>query len=323
LLLLVGAVAVAAVAGGARSARTDTGTLLARYAPLFYAYRGDWQPISVETYLGASDLERLSNGRWVVVRSSPPATALPRGGKSLQLDVRGCSAEVNLQPCYLARVRPATRGTLAVYGRAWVSPTAAAGPVTSVLQYWVLYAVDDWRNSLTKPTIWQLHEGDWEFVSVALDAAQKPVAVAYSQHNLGVRRAWSAAPKTGTHPISYVALGSHTNYAARGRHTIPASFSGIPLTPPDFTAAETSFGPGKLASAELRVVDVSDGRAPWLAFAGAWGDGNYVILGYTSSYGFKASSRFLAGDSPPGPAFHRTWKDPLLPFRSWPLDDGH
>src|SRR5262249_8088291 len=269
------------------------------------------------------DLERHVGTQWRLVRSRPPASALANGAKSLRLDLLGCNPAVDLPACYIARVRPVTRSAAVVSGRGWTAPNASASPYARILQYWVLYAVNDWRNSRTKPTAWQLHEGDWEFVSVALDASGKPVSVAYGQHDLGVRRPWTQARKTGTHPTAYVALGSHATYARSGLHTIPKEFSGVPLSEPDFTAAETSYGPAGLARTPLGVVHVSSGTAPWLTFAGAWGDGNYIIVGYSGPNGFRASTRLHAGDSPPGPAFHGIWRAPLEPFRSWPPDDDH
>ena len=101
---------------------------------------------------------------------------------------------------------------------------------------------------------------------------------------------------------------------------IPTRFSGVPLPEPDFTSAQTSYGPRGSAANVLGIVDVSDGAAPWLSFAGPWGDGNYVLV---RSRTRTAYAHVRVGDSPPGPAFHAIWRDPLLEFRSWPADDGH
>jgi len=312
--LAVGAICLAsaasALAGGSR-ARTDTAALLARYEPQFEQYASDWKPSAIEPFLAAADLERPSGARWVVVRRSPPASALAKGSKSLRLDTRGCSPAVDLDPCYKRTATPP-----ALYGRVWVSPTASAG-IRAVLQYWLFYPLDDWRNSLTRPTAWHMHEGDWEEVSVALDGSNRPLQVACSQHNLGVTRTWSRARiNNGTHPYVFVALGSHANYFLPGYHglavlphVILPRFSGLPIPEPDFTSAQAAVQPA--------IVDVSSG-APWLSFAGAWGDGNFVLLRRQSGF-----AHVRIGDSPPGPAFHDIWRDPLLQFRAWPADDGH
>ena len=75
-------------------------------------------------------------------------------------------------------------------------------------------------------------------------AIRSPVAA--SQHNLGVTRSWSRVRLvSGTHPVVYVALGSHANYFSPGYHgavgvphVIPPRFSGVPLPEPDYTSAQ-------------------------------------------------------------------------------------
>src|SRR5205085_5700338 len=189
----------------------DAAALLARYEPQFEQYASDWKPSAIEPFLAGADLQRLSGNRWVLVRRSPTASALAKGSKSLRLDTRGCSPAIDLDPCYKR-----TAATPTLYGRAWVSPTASAG-IRTVLQYWLFYPLDDWRNSRTRPTLWHMHEGDWEEVSVALDASDKPLQIACSQHDLGVTRTWSRVRvKDGTHPYVYVALGSDAVYLLLG-----------------------------------------------------------------------------------------------------------
>ena len=300
-----------AVSAAHASSRTDTAGLLARYEPQFEQYAVDWKPSPVEPFLAGADLERPSGIRWVVVRRSPPASALARGSKSLRLDTRGCSPAVNTDACY-----EHTATTPTVYGRVWTQPGSISS--STVLEYWLFYPLDDWRNSVTRPTLWHMHEGDWEEVSVLLSPAGKPLEVACSQHDLGVTRTWSRVRlKDGTHPYVYIALGSHANYFLPGfhglaslPHEIPPRFSGLPIVEPDHTSAQ--------APVEPAIVDVSDGLAPWLSFAGAWGDGSFVLIRGKSGY-----THLRVGDSPTGPAFHDVWRDPLLQFRAWPTDDGH
>ncbi len=323
---LAALIAAALSAGTAASTSVDTAELLARYEPFVYAYSSDWNPIQIEPFLASADLERLTGTSWRVVRSSPSAASLGTGSKNVRLDLRPCTPARNLDPCYVGR---APRGSPTVYGRAWTNP--APGTIGTVLEYWFFYPLNDWRNSLTRPTIWQMHEGDWEAVLVGLTSDGKPISVAASQHGLGVVRTWSRARKVGTtHPVAYAALGSHANYLSPGfrgqagrPHRIPPTFSGVPLAEPDFTATQTSWGPPDLAANRLDVVDVSDKTAPWLGFRGAWGDGEYLLLGTPTSSGGTAFGHLPVGASPLGPAFHRAWLDPLSPFRDWPADDGH
>ena len=86
----------------------------------------------------------------------------------------------------------------------------------TILQYHYFYAFNDWRlaaNGINH------HEGDWEMVAVYLKNDQ-PYAVLFSQHGAGniekweiVNKAVDKFEKMTTHPIVYVALGSHANYS--------------------------------------------------------------------------------------------------------------
>jgi hypothetical protein len=311
-IAILAAALCAAVAGAGMGTAggTDTSALLAKYEPVLELYSIDRKPSAIEPYLAAADLERRSGSTWRLVRSSPPASALANGSTQLRLDTRGCSPAANLDSCYSRRATTPT-----IYGRVWHQNA------TTVLEYWYFYTLDDWRNSPTRPTLWHMHEGDWEEVSVSLDAAGRPLAVATSQHDLGVRRPWSRVrTRGGTHPVVYVALGSHANYFLPGFHGVPGvphvispRFSGVPLPEPDFTSAQTTV-------AKAAIVDLTSGKQPWLSFAGAWGDGGFIQLRnpQTGRYAHLA-----VGSSPPGPAFHDVWLDPLVQFRRWPTDDGH
>ncbi len=84
------------------------------------------------------------------------------------------------------------------------------------LQYHYFYAFNDWRlaaNGINH------HEGDWEMVSVYLKNDQ-PYSLLLSQHGTGAMELWEYVRcvkdkdgKETTHPLVYVALGSHANYS--------------------------------------------------------------------------------------------------------------
>jgi len=84
------------------------------------------------------------------------------------------------------------------------------------LQYHFFYAFNDWRlaaNGINH------HEGDWEMVAVYLKN-DEPYSVLLSQHGTGAIELWQdvrcVKGKSGqetTHPLIYVALGSHANYS--------------------------------------------------------------------------------------------------------------
>jgi hypothetical protein len=92
-----------------------------------------------------------------------------------------------------------------VEGNHWVS-----------LQYHYFYAFNDWRlaaNGINH------HEGDWEMVAVYLKDGE-PYSALLSQHGSGAMELWEnvrfVKDKGGndtTHPLIYVALGSHANYS--------------------------------------------------------------------------------------------------------------
>ena len=88
------------------------------------------------------------------------------------------------------------------------------------LQYWQFYVFNDWDN-------W--HEADWEVVMVRLgrDGAggREPLGAVYSSHLGGLWRDWAdvklargdgqfadADDAEATHPVVWVALGSHAQY---------------------------------------------------------------------------------------------------------------
>ena len=90
----------------------------------------------------------------------------------------------------------------------------------TILQYHFFYAFNDWRLAANGMNH---HEGDWEMTAVYLKN-DVPYAVLFSQHGAGNIEKWETATKAvdkrgnvTTHPVVYVALGSHANY---GRHEV-------------------------------------------------------------------------------------------------------
>ncbi|MBI5965422.1 MAG: hypothetical protein HY863_18250, partial [Chloroflexi bacterium] len=86
----------------------------------------------------------------------------------------------------------------------------------TILQYHFFYAFNDWRLAANGMNH---HEGDWEMVAVYLKN-DTPYAVLFSQHGAGNIEKWETVIKAvdklenvTTHPVVYVALGSHANYS--------------------------------------------------------------------------------------------------------------
>lgn len=88
--------------------------------------------------------------------------------------------------------------------RAAVYSRVAATSSGKALQYWYLYAYNDFFNN---------HEADWEMVTIVLGRDGTPEHVGYSQHLSGSSQEWSKVKKTADgHPLLYVARGSHAGY---------------------------------------------------------------------------------------------------------------
>lgn len=78
-----------------------------------------------------------------------------------------------------------------------------------VVQYWYAYFYNDF---------WNTHEMDWETIMIIFkltDGIPRPTVCAYSAHMGGHWLPWPQVEKAqggGTHPVAYVANGSHANY---------------------------------------------------------------------------------------------------------------
>jgi hypothetical protein len=166
------------------------------------------------------------------------------------------SIKANYNPTVYARVRESTDYT--------------------VIQYWLFYYFNDWRN---------FHEGDWELVQLnfpgrsakdLLANGNVPVLAAYSQHQFGQKMTWDDMLakdllKDGTHPLVYVAHGSHANYFVPGQF-----WSGLDFDTTGITTWRV------IEPEQLDVVllhESAQGVTEWLDFQGYWGE----YLGFSIS----------------------------------------
>lgn len=284
LAVLLLALAVPALAAAADDSRAPSpAQLLRRYAPVLVLHPDErFRPERVDGFLAASDL--VAGHR----------------------DVRGC----------LSIDGPAALDCYANADGAHPSPPTAYGAVFRtgrriVLEYWLFYAFDLYSPAIPANEFWQDHEGDWEAVSVVLDASGQPLAVGTSRHCGGARRSWSRVQRRGTRPVVYVALGSHANYFAPGEYALDQRCwpdvarrifvaYGVPLR--DHVAAGAVVVP--------QVVPVTARSPGWMSFAGAWGETQYVH--------FPNNPPFAYGLGPVGPAFHALWRRPLATVLAWP-----
>lgn len=183
-----------------------------------------------------------------------------------------------------ARAGAAERSVWTVYGHAY---RADGGGI--VLQYWFFYAFND--------AFWAFdHEGDWEHVSVRLDAAGRPVGAWYARHAdaaPGQWFPWEALAREGDHPVVLAGRGTHASYALPGE--APAWER---LCPERDLARAAAAGCRVWRTDEgggvLNVGERAAPRVPFLTWPGRWGTTGWFGLARHAG-------------SPPGPAFQQGW----------------
>ena len=300
LALLAGLVLVPSASGIPSSVTPSLATLLARHVPVLVLHPAErFRPVRVDGFLADSDLQRRAGVGWETIPGP-----LPAGGADLRLDQRACRAidGVAAASCY-ATAESAHGSEPVVYGKAFRTKTRID------LQYWIWYAYNDYSSTDPPGEVWQVHEGDWESVSVILDLEGRPLVLALSAHCKGSRRDWRRASKRGPQPIVHVALGSHANYFGPG--TFRHSPSCWPVELRDLVRAldlvdRTGLG----STVRPKLVTVSTTSPSWMAFAGTWGETGYLHFPNNPPVAYKAG--------PTGPALHAQWRKPVAVAMSWP-----
>jgi hypothetical protein len=257
--------------------------------------------VPVNGFLADSDLQRRSAAGWETIDGP-----LPSGGAGLRLDQRLCRAieGVAETSCYQA-AQQAHGSTPVVYGAAFRRKNRID------LQYWIWYPWNGYSPTVPAGELWQVHEGDWEAVSVLLDLGGKPLVVGYSQHSEGKRRDWGKGPKQGLRPLAYVALGSHANYFGPGKHRLdPRSVPPLLISIIEAHGVAPVEHTAKGRIVRPRLVPVSSSMPGWMAFAGTWGEDGYVH--------FPGNAPLASRAGPRGPAFHEQWRRPVAEVLSWP-----
>jgi Vacuolar protein sorting-associated protein 62 len=299
-LFVLVALALVPSAGGAGSARPPYAVLLARHVPILVLHPAEqFAPVRVDGFLADSDLQQRTAAGWETIPGP-----LPAGGADLRLDQRTCFAIEG----------PAASGCYAGAEAAQVSGPVVYGKVLRSrnridLQYWIWYPYNDYSASFPPGEVWQVHEGDWESVSVILDLEGRPVFVGLSKHCEGTRRDWADVRRRGARPIAYVALGSHANYFE------PGTFRHSPVCWPralrDVVRAlrlRDRTGSGRVVRPLL--VPVTSTQPSWMQFAGKWGESGYVH--------FPNNPPIAYDGAPRAPAFQETWRRPVTEELSWP-----
>jgi hypothetical protein len=260
--------------------------LLRRYAPIVVLHPSErFAPVPVDGFLADSDLVggHYDNRR---CRSIDGPSALD---------------------CY-AQADAAHAARPTIYGAVFLTSARIA------LQYWLFYSFDLYSPTDPPGPFWQDHEGDWEAVTVLLSRDGSPLLAGTSRHCSGARRAWMRVHRRGTHPVVYVALGSHANFFSPGEGPLDVScfpdvarriYKAYGVTLRDHVAAGRTI-------AGVTVVRITDTTPSWMAFAGAWGEAQYVHFPENEPFAFEFGPR--------GPAFHRLWRQPVATVLSWPRE---
>lgn len=296
------ALAALALAGAGSAAAPSPQTLLARHVPLVVLHPAErFQPVPVDGFVADSNFEqRQPDGSWA------PMPFVPTPGAPWRLNQRSCATRAGIAgvDCYAA-ADAAHQAQPTVYGAFFRRGDRVA------LQYWLFYPLNPYSPEVPpNPLFAQVHEGDWELVTVILDRLGKPRTAGYSRHCSGARREWKQVPKRGQRPLTYVALGSHANYFAPGSYPhnkrcwpeqarIVFESYGKPLR--DFVGTGRTISP--------RLVRITATSPPWMSFSGAWGEDQII---------FFPQVTFMYGLGPTGPAFKTVWKNPIGVPLSWP-----
>ncbi|KAI0652516.1 hypothetical protein C8Q79DRAFT_997541 [Trametes meyenii] len=157
------------------------------------------------------------------------------------------------------------------------------------------------------------HVGDWEHSMVRFQNGA-PTALYLSAHSGGSAYTYAATEKTNGRPTTYIAGGTHANYATSGKHChdLPLDLlcdqtDAGPIWDPTlnyrgfwFDNSTKTFSVAGGAGEGGNVVD-SEG-ASWLQYAGAWGDEQYPVLEhgqYCIPLGDTDECQFVSG--PTGP----------------------
>ena len=198
---------------------TSIAALLDMYQPVTYLDPVEqFGPASVQSFVADADLEQFDAGSWVLVDPDPEPGELPGPGTGTwRLNQDSCTPHVRARRARVLRGcrQRGSRSQRRLRTRRTGSPArscSSTGSSTTTTSTRTPIPPSDF--------IWQAHEGDWEAVNVVLSEDEQPQFVGYSQHCLGQRRAWSSTPLLGTHPVVYVAAGSHANYFSAGIHPI-------------------------------------------------------------------------------------------------------
>jgi len=306
----------------------DPAQLLATYQPVLYFHSSeDWAPHTVDSYLLRARVERqVTKGKWV---PEPPPLPTSYAGCTLSPCIRlnlPCALRAGYA-CYHQEAMTDTDWTApVVYGSVATVPASTpprpgqTQPPRLLLHYWLFYAFDNWHS--LHDQLWQIHEGDWESVTIGLDASHSPLFAAYSEHCSGTISPWARVTKRGgTHPVAYVALGSHANWFTKtpaNTHFADCMKSGLGASAKErlstllrlaedqvtdrMGTAHVSGPAGLPGVTPMTLIQIGTGHTPWVTFPGKWGEGQIVWFGKTP----HSATTISRGAAPATPKWYAT-----------------
>ena len=241
--------------------RSAAAALARAYAPLLRLSSGEpYRPLRIEDYLAGSSLRGGSPPRGTLLQPHPTLFSLPTASGRSYLDVAGGEPYSRPSPYPgLEQKLRSTRPRPTVYWHLVRDP----GSGRVAIEYWLLYLYNDFSDK---------HEADWEGITVVLDG-ETPFGVSYSAHQGRRWSAWSEQSASATHPVVYVARGSHANYPHSGGYGVRVCWTlyGRHCTPTPKIDSATGTG-GSLGPSTYDLQEFGG-----VAYSGNWGSGNYVL----------------------------------------------
>jgi hypothetical protein len=175
----------------------------------------------------------------------------------------------------------------------WPAPAPAIKGKFIALQYWFLYAYNYYPTVFDATLVndapdagdlvnTDLHQGDWEHITVLLDAAtKKPLWLYTARHsNEGQYYAWNSPLLTFDqgHPIVQAALGGHPTYDAHCRESLRFA-PALPALIRGRVADWIVCGSGRLAFRWQSTPLVDIAKAPWACWEGHFGVATRTEIG--------------------------------------------
>jgi hypothetical protein len=249
-----------ALSAPAAATPPSTTDLLRAYSPqLRYetqeTYFADSAAEMTDNFVAGSRQNYLVNGAGSRLAAANPGDPLANLslaflGDPVYADGRTAATSDYLDAANTSYQQDAQRMRTAGYGDRVSGRAVTAGGKTW-LQYW-LFSYYNPQNVLG----FGVHEGDWEFVQVGLNAHGVPDVATYAQHDGGERCAWNQVQKLAGAPVVYVALASHASYFSTGVN--PRG-----LYPDDYHR-----GGGYQVRPALEIATLG---TPFMAWRGKWG----------------------------------------------------